>query len=225
VIPLLECAGTIKDADSNSYQTVKIGKQIWTTENLRTTKLNDGSTILHNLDDSAWAQLNSSACCFYNNTGNIDSIQRFGALYNYYAVNSGKLSPPGWHIPTAQEWDTLITFLVLNKYNYDSTITDVKIAKSIAAKCDWNESSYKGEPGNEIRRNNITGFSAVPAGSRWGSGKFENIGRICYFWSSTVNTEGLYSDIFDLYYNNDGFPHRITEWKSSITVRLVKDEK
>jgi uncharacterized protein (TIGR02145 family) len=34
-----------------------------------------------------------------------------GSLYNWYAVNTGKLAPTGWHIPTRAEWDVLDTEL------------------------------------------------------------------------------------------------------------------
>ena len=31
----------------------------------------------------------------------------YGALYNWYAVNTGKLAPEGWHVPTHDEWKKL----------------------------------------------------------------------------------------------------------------------
>ena len=36
---------TVTDIDGNVYQTIKIGNQIWTTENLRTTRYRDGGQL------------------------------------------------------------------------------------------------------------------------------------------------------------------------------------
>jgi uncharacterized protein (TIGR02145 family) len=35
----------------------------------------------------------------------------YGRLYNWYAVNTGKLCPSGWHVPTDREWGSLIITL------------------------------------------------------------------------------------------------------------------
>jgi uncharacterized protein (TIGR02145 family) len=75
--------------------------------------------------------------CFYNNTTNSDSIKKYGALYNCYVVrptNLKKIAPAGWHIQSDSEWNTLQNHLVANKYNWDGTTTDNKIARSLAAK-------------------------------------------------------------------------------------------
>jgi len=127
---------TVKDADGNVYQTVKIGNQEWTMENLRTTKYNDGTPILNITSQTTWDSCLytlTEAFCHYNNTTNSDSIKKFGALYNWYAVNTGKLAPSGWHVPTDEEWDTLQNYLMENGYSWDGTTGENKIAKSMAA--------------------------------------------------------------------------------------------
>ncbi len=100
---------TVTDSDGNTYKTVKIGNQIWMAENLRTTKFNDGQSIPHVTGDYAWGNLTTPGYCF----GNFPEPDKklFGAWYNWYAADSGKLAPKGWHIPTVTEWKTLAAYL------------------------------------------------------------------------------------------------------------------
>jgi uncharacterized protein (TIGR02145 family) len=67
-------------------------------ENLRTTKLNDGTIIPNLSDDSIWVKLQTAGLCWYNNDS--ARFQKFyGPLYNFYAVNTSQLCPIGWHVP------------------------------------------------------------------------------------------------------------------------------
>jgi uncharacterized protein (TIGR02145 family) len=68
-------------------------------ENLKTTKYNDGTDIPNVTDSVTWSTLTTPAYCWYKNnaTANKDT---YGALYNWYAVNTGKLCPGSWHVPT-----------------------------------------------------------------------------------------------------------------------------
>jgi uncharacterized protein (TIGR02145 family)/uncharacterized repeat protein (TIGR02543 family) len=175
----------IKDADGNIYTEVKIGTQTWIVENLRTTKYNDGTSISKVIDVTEWSNLTTSGYCYYNNTANADSIKKFGALYNWYAVNTGKLAPAGWHVPTDAEWDTLQNYLIANGYNYDGTTIDNKIAKSLAAKTDWTTTTTTGTIGNDLTTNNSSGFSALPGGYRNNSGSFIDQSRYGHWWSAT----------------------------------------
>ena len=47
--------------------------------------------------------------CWYNNNVSYKSV--YGALYNWYSVNTAKLCPTGWHVPTDAQWTTLATYL------------------------------------------------------------------------------------------------------------------
>jgi uncharacterized protein (TIGR02145 family) len=100
----------IKDIDGNVYHTITIGTQVWVTENLQTTKYNDGTVIPLVTEQSAWYDLHAPGICWYNND---ESANRniYGALYNWYALDTGKLCPPGWHVPSDEEWTILIEYL------------------------------------------------------------------------------------------------------------------
>jgi len=188
-IKMIASAGTITDADSNVYQTVKIGNQVWMAENLRVTKYNDGSAIP--MDTSTWTNTTTPNYCFYNLTTDSGSIKKYGALYNWYVVNPEnpkKIAPAGWHVPTDPEWDTLQNYLIESGYNYDRSTTENKIAKSISAETDWLTCSTIGAIGNDLTINNRSGFSALPGGCRIGN-KFNNIGIYCAWWSATEHGE------------------------------------
>jgi uncharacterized protein (TIGR02145 family) len=213
---------TVTDIDGNVYTTVKIGNQIWTAENLRTTKYNDGTAIPHVPLISGWTNLTTPAYVIYNNTTDADSIRRFGVLYNWYVVNTGKLAPAGWHVPTSPEWDTLQNYLITNGYNWDGTTDSNKIAKSLAAKTDWIASAVPGTVGNDLASNNRSGFSGLPAGSRYYDVNFNYIGQIGYWWTSSapddahayyrmLNSFNVFLDSYEML-NSCG-----------LSVRLVKD--
>jgi uncharacterized protein (TIGR02145 family) len=99
---------------------------MWIAENLRTTKYNDGSTIPLVTDNRAWAALITPGYCYYKNTIDADSIKKYGALYNWDAVNTNKLAPQSWHGPTDADWGTLRNYLIANRYNWDGTTTGNK---------------------------------------------------------------------------------------------------
>ncbi len=60
--------------------------------------------------DTSWFHLTTPAYCWYDN----DSATYkplSGALYNWYTVNTGKLCPTGWHVPSDVEWYTLVKYI------------------------------------------------------------------------------------------------------------------
>ena len=175
--------GTVTDIDGNVYQTVKIGNQVWTVENLRTTKYNDGTPIPLITDSDAWEALTTPGYCWYDN--DIKNKSKYGALYNLYTVDTKKLAPKGWHVPTDAEWTTLENYLIANGNNWDGTTTDNKIAKSLAAQTDWQTDTKPGATGNDLTKNNKSGFSAFPGGSRGSTGNFSYAGSRGSWWSAT----------------------------------------
>lgn len=177
---------TLKDIDGNTYKTVKIGYQWWTAENLRTTKYKDGTPIPHLTNDSLWAIDTIGAYCYFWNDSAANA-EKYGALYNWHAVNTGKLAPEGWHVPTDADWTELENYLIACGYNWDGTTADNKIGKSMATKTGWIPSSIEGTPGNDMQTNNSTGFSALPGGFRNYIGFFSGQSGFGHWWSATKN--------------------------------------
>jgi len=163
---------TVTDIDGNEYKTVVIGTQEWMVGNLKTTKFNDGTEIELITDGVTWANILSSAYCWYDND-EIANKEDYGALYNWYAVNSRKLCPIGWHVPDYYDITDLINYLG----GYD--IAGGKL-KEIGF-THWNEP-------NEGATNE-TGFTALPGGYRIGGyqtyGEFRSKQSAGYFWTLT----------------------------------------
>ena len=107
VFTTLPSYGTVTDIDGNVYHTITIGSQVWTVENLKTTRYRDGTPIAHVTDDNAWYAINSGAYCSYNNDD--ANVATYGRLYNWFAVNDAhNIAPAGWHVPSYTEWYTTL---------------------------------------------------------------------------------------------------------------------
>lgn len=177
---------SLVDADGNYYDVVEIGSQVWMAENLKTTKYNDETPIPNVTDQTAWINLSTDAYCWYDNNAAAYK-STYGALYNWYAVNTGKLCPAGWHVPSRLDWVILENYLLANGYNYDNTTSGNKYAKALASTTLWDHSDYEGVVGNTDypEKRNATGFTAVPSGFRSSIGPFNAIGRTTGWWSSS----------------------------------------
>lgn len=158
---------TVIDADGNEYQTVTIGSQKWMAENLKTTKYNDGTSIPNISENAAWDGLTTGAFCTYFNDAVNKSI--YGNLYNWFAVETGKLCPTGWHVPSDAEWNTLTDYL--STHGFDGTQ-----GKALKDQQGW----YNNGNGTDDY-----GFTAKPGGSRQNAGFFANIVSNGYWWTST----------------------------------------
>jgi uncharacterized protein (TIGR02145 family) len=192
------------DDDGNNYPVVPIGTQTWMGENLRTTKLTDHSDIPNITDPVAWYGLTSPGYCWYNN--DISNKPVYGGLYNFYAVNSNKLCPVGWHVPTDAEWT------ILTDYLGGLTIVGDKLKEP--GNAHWSS------PMNNAT--NETGFTALPGGARYTSDNggivFNSINTTAIFWSGTMpytrSVYGINSEVFRGAFSNPYFGY---------SVRCIKD--
>lgn len=184
--------GTVEDIDGNVYNYITIGDQTWMVENLRTTRLRDGTPIPHIKDSVKWclsmdnqALQTSLSYCDYRNDATYG--KKYGHIYDIQASRS-EIAPKGWRVPTRSDWFILINYLIANGYNYDKSTTENKVGKSLASNTsDWliQEYSSVGAIVKNRELNNATGFTALPGGFRSRDGEFMNAGYTCPFWSST----------------------------------------
>ena len=160
--------------------------------------------------------------CWYDNDS-ASNHATFGILYNWYAVNTGKLAPAGWHVPDTAEWNTLENYLIANGCNFDGTTTGNKIAKSMAAQTDWyTGTTTVGAIGNYLSKNNSSGFSALPGGCRNYDGDFLYLSSYCAWWSAT-ETDASWACYRDLPYYLEYLFRSNTEKRRGFSVRLLRD--
>jgi uncharacterized protein (TIGR02145 family) len=179
----LEIEGTVTDIDGNVYPTVVIGSQNWMAANLKTTRFANGDLIPNVIENAAWAQLSTPAWCNHGNNASYDAI--YGKLYNWYTVDDSRnICPDGWHVPNLDEWNELREFLG------GQPVAGGKM--KITGHTQDGSGSLWTNPNTGAT--NESGFSALPAGYRWGpDGTFSNLTFFAGWWTSTAfDTENAY---------------------------------
>jgi len=190
--------GDTANIGGREYPTVTIGGVTWLAENLDFKF--SGCSIGPNgnpTTPAAWYYNNDESR--YGENGN-----KYGLLYNWYAVkylndNRSTLCP-GWHVPTASEWDALATAVG------GSSVAGTKLKSTTGWSSGNGDGSY--------------GFAAFPAGNRL-SATFYHLGTEAYFWTADeYSSTHAYARSFDtsaLMYSNKSISTR------AYSVRLVKD--
>ena len=180
----------LQNTNITPLSNVTIGTQIWSTSNLDVITYRDGTPIPQVTDPSQWGNLTTGAWCYYNNDPTNDPT--YGKIYNWYAVAgihdndpntpNKSLAPSGWHVPSDNEWNTLINFLDSNA-NGGLTIPNVagSAMKEIGT-THW----FSPNTG----ATNTSGFSGLPGGYRFVDGTFAGMGINGYWWSSSENGVG-----------------------------------
>jgi uncharacterized protein (TIGR02145 family) len=176
-------------------------------ENLRTTKYNDGTAIPNVTDGYEWSNLETGAAyCNYNNTTSTDTIATYGRLYNWHAINTGKLAPNGWHVPTDAEWTTLTDYLG------GESIAGGKLKET--GTTHW----YSPNTG----ATNETGFTALPGGFLYHTGTFYSIGSSGSWWVATEYGAG-FARLRYVTYDGSNVSSGFNNKKIGFCVRCVRD--
>ena len=195
----------VEDIDGNVYIKVTIGAQSWLSENLKVTKYNDGSPISNITDNSEWGSSTNGAYCWYNNNAT-STKDTYGALYNWNAVNTRKLCPAGWHVPTVGEWDALINYLK-GEGVAGGKLKDTGIEHWVSP---------------NTGATNETGFTALPSGIRNNSGDYGYVGSLSTWWSSEeYDTNSAY--VYSISYNNSIVVRHLDLKYMGFSVRCLKD--
>jgi uncharacterized protein (TIGR02145 family) len=201
-----EAPETVTDIDGNTYRTVTIGNQVWIVENLRVARYRDGTPIPRVPESEEWSGLTTGAYCLPEQDPPAPS-DSYGLLYNFHATQDSRgLCPLGWHVPTAEEWRTLIDCL-------GGTEVAGGRMKDTSSRL-WRISV----PG----ATNESGFSAVPAGGRGRFGSAAEVGFYATWWSSTP-AEASYAWHWGLYPDRSGIRFNPGHQSSGFSVRCIRD--
>jgi uncharacterized protein (TIGR02145 family) len=234
---------TITDNGMNTYNTVAIGTQCWTKENLRVRRYNDNTEIRFDASGTStgtssqtWGETGSGtgrnygAYTIYAHDSSAttpSNLTSYGYLYNWYAVagivTSGgaptkNICPTGWHVPTDSDWNKLVQFI---DSGADTSSTSTTQSTAAGTKLKKNDALWTTNNGTDDY-----GFSALPGGFRYYDGGFNNKNWNAFFWSSTeINTNDAWSRYL---YHYKGDVRRGSDYgsnKKSIgaSVRCLKD--
>lgn len=161
---------------NKNENTIKIGEQEWLNKNLDVSKFRNGDIIPEAKTDEEWkdaALHHKPAWCYYNYDPNIG--RKMGKLYNWYAVKDSRgLAPKGYHIASAEEFNSMIKLLGYDRF-------DNKSEEIIASKLKKNDDSWI----NCKNKSNESGFSALPNGWITDIGGFYDINERANFWTSS----------------------------------------
>ena len=227
--------GTITDIDGNVYTTVIIGNQEWMAENLRSTIYKDTTNIPTGYSVSEWLNLTTGAYGVYPHVdidglnSDAEVLKAYGALYNWYAVETGNLCPYGWRVPSNDDWTTLINYVVDQGYpnDWDEPNGTGKALKSCrqvnhpdGGDCATSEHPRWNSHSTHYGTDEF-GFSALPGGRRFNQ-EGENVGNWGSWWSSSSYDTSLawrqtiYYDLGNV--NSYYFDKRI-----GFSIRCIKD--
>jgi uncharacterized protein (TIGR02145 family) len=185
---------TITDSrDSNFYNLVVIGGQIWMAKNLAYLPSEVGVV------DPETGSITVPYCYVYGYYGTDEAAAKatsnyttYGVLYNWTAAMNGAESratnpsgvqgvcPSGWHLPSDAEWKQLEMALGMSSDQANNTGnrgTDEGGKIKEAGTAHWKDPN--------TGATNSSGFTALPGDYRRNEETFSSIGYNGYWWSST----------------------------------------
>jgi uncharacterized protein (TIGR02145 family) len=155
VTVVTNCGQPLTDIrDGKTYQTVHIGNQCWLAEDL-----NYGTEISSNLDQRD----NCMPEKYHHPASSIEhpaSVYQWDEIMTYgTSLADQGLCPPGWHVPSEADWNTLFA-----------------------------EYTNNGFAASPLKYSGFSGFNALLNGALHLNEKWDYAGFATFFWSSTANS-------------------------------------
>ena len=179
----------------NKINSKEIGEQEWMIENLNVDQFRNGNHIPEAKTDEDWENAGikgKPAWCYYNKDA--ENGQKYGKLYNWYAVNDPRgLAPNGWHIPSYEEWAQIIICL-------------------------------GGKESKDIFFNKENVFATLLSGCRFDNGLFNSIDYFCFWWSSSECSCGIDAWYLLITFHGDYYFNSKYTKASGFSVRCIKDK-
>ena len=186
------------------YHTARIGRQCWMSDNLNIGKWADESQLQKNGDNGVVEKY-----CFGNNFTQCDywgGLYQWDELMAYSQVSGAQgICPFGWHVPSSQDWKTLIRYLGMN----------TEAGGKLKSTLNWQNPN--------VGATNSSGFSAMPGGYYdFMAKQWHDLYREGYYWSSEIITKGTAVAVY-LEYRTSGIEMYEEYQPSALSVRCIKN--
>jgi len=211
---------TVTDIDGNVYNTIKIGNQTWMLENLKVATFNDGTPITEYVFGMDWGDLPDQIPQYqWADTSDLNNVVDeelpfyfYGAMYNHWALESGKLAPEGWRIPTQSDFEQLEAYLSNNGFENNE-------ATALKSSSGWLPSSGNGT--------DAIGFKGLPNGYINAFGG-PTLGQgICTWATANVNTDiplGSRTRVLVQLFNSANILYGDNSIRIGAAVRCIKND-
>ena len=220
------CPDSISDYDGNSYPVIKIGRQCWMAENLKTSHYADGTSIPHVTSNIVWDSLSVYEKAYSSYSNSSFNFDNYGALYTWAAAMKGESSlgsqlnrvqgvcPDGWYLPTDNAWDELANNINLQQGIYERDYWFWKgIGGHLKTTTGWN---------NMGNGTNDYGFNGLSSGKRNFSGEFSLLTETAYWWTSS-EADVDHAITRKLFFRNDNFFNFEHRKDNGFSVRCIMD--
>jgi uncharacterized protein (TIGR02145 family) len=204
--------GSVSDHEGHIYSTVKLGNQEWLNRNLETKYFSNGDLINTTgtaTQNTGLEENPSYQWAYQYHEEHPELLDDEGRLYTWFAAtDSRKLCPAGWHLPSLEEWEELISHLGGD----DLTYNDLRLCYN------YNWESRPDQNNNEGSFwINLVGFRNVAGqfsyGSQYGT----------YWWTATESSQDNVNSIYCGPSEFDRIDNIEKSKKNGFSVRCIKD--